>query len=721
MALAPAAAADPRGATAGLAGNRLAGETSAYLRGAARQPVAWQPWGDEAFALARRLGRPILLDIGAAWCTWCHVMDAESYEDPAIAESINRAFVPVKVDRDARPDIDRRYQAAVSAAFGVSGWPLTVVLTPAGEVIFGGTYFPPTDRDGRAGLTTVLCVVAESWRDDPDTVLGRAAAIAAQVARAEAVGGAAVAPALRARVRAAILADYDFAHGGFPARTSAQFPRPVALRFLLRSVVERGDAEAREALVHTLDAMALGALRDHLGGGFHRYTVDRAWRVPHFEMLAATNAELLRLYLQAWQATGAPLYREVVEETLRFVRERLADPGGGFWSSLDADGADGVEGSPYTWRWAELARVLTPAELEVARAVWGLAEWPDRLPDQPDRNVLAVVGSLAPAARAVGPEAETRTLLDAARAKLRAARARRPPPATDRARYADASAAMITAWLEAGLVLDRAALRAFALRSLDRLLRETYRPGRGVSHRPAGAGAWTPGLLDDSVLTAEACLLAYQATRESRYLAIATDVVDTAHRLFWDAARGGFRDRAPVEGQGLLARPARPVQDAAVGGGNGAAAQVLLTLAAVTSEGRYREWAREALAALGGAVPTLGSLGGGYALALDLYLDPPAQVVVVGRGRESRTLDLWRRALAAFRPGKVVLLADAGGPPATDLPGLVREKLMLAGPEAGPTAYVCAGVVCSLPLREPGAMVDAIRTFGTREWTGGTR
>jgi uncharacterized protein YyaL (SSP411 family) len=687
-------------------------ETSAYLRAAARQPVAWLPWGAEAFALARRLDRPILLDVGAAWCTWCHVMDEESYNDPAIAALINRAFVAVKVDRDERPDVDRRYQAAVSAAFGVSGWPLTALLTPSGELIFGGTYFPPADRDGRPGLTSVLEVVSESYREAPEAVLVRAAALSARLARPETGAPGAVGPASRDRLRAALLAEYDFAHGGFPAQTSAQFPRPAALRFLLRRAVEQADEESREAVTRTLEAMARGGIRDHLGGGFHRYTVDRAWRVPHFEMLAATNAELLRVYLQAWQATGDAVYREVAEEILRFTRARLADPAGGFYASLDADGPDGVEGAPYTWTWDEVARLLTPGEARAVRAYYGLAERPERVLNQPDRNVLAIVGSLEATAKALGrSRADTRALLDAARGKLAAARASRPQPAVDRARYADANAAMITAWLEASVVLDQPATRAFALASLDRLLREAYRPGRGVAHLP---GPDATGFLDDTVLTAEACLTAFQVAREPRYLAVAKDLAETVRRLFWDAAAGGFLDRPPVEGEGLLGRPVRPVQDGALAAGNGAAAQVLLTLAALTSERRYREWARDTLAALAGQSEGLGSLGGAYALALDLYLEPPAQVVVVGRETDPRTLALWRRALAAFRPGKVVLLSDSSRTPGPDVPEPVRAKLAAARAEPGPSVYVCAGVVCSLPLREAAATVKAIRTFGTR-------
>lgn len=642
-------------------------------------------------------------------------MDEESYNNSAIAGAINRAFVAVKVDRDERPDVDRRYQAAVSAAFGVSGWPLTALLTPAGELIFGGTYFPPADRDGRPGLATVLAVVAESYREERETVLARAAAIAARIARAEAAGAGPVTPALRDRLHASILAEYDFAHGGFPAPTSAQFPRPAALRFLLRRAVERADDESREAVMRTLDAMAQGGIRDHLGGGFHRYTVDRAWRVPHFEMLAATNAELLRVYLQAWQATGNTAYRRVAEEILRFTRLRLADPAGGFYASLDADGPDGVEGAPYTWTWEEVARLLTPEEARAVRTYHGLAERPERVAGQPERNVLAIVRSLEATAKTLGrSRADTRALLGAARAKLAAARATRAPPAVDRARYSDANAAMITAWLEASVVLDQPATRAFALASLERLLREAYRPGRGVGHLPGPAGA---GLLDDAVLTAEASLAAYQVAREPRYLAVATELAESIRRLYWDPATGGFRDRTPVDGEGLLGRPARPVQDGALAAGNGAAAQVLVTLAALTGERRYRDWARETLAALAGRAGELASVGGAYALALDLYLEPSAQVVVVGPGNDPRTLALWRRALAAFRPGKVVLLSDSRWPPGPEVPEPVRAKLAVAGAEPGPVAYVCAGVVCSVPLREAAATVKAIRTFATRSMT----
>jgi uncharacterized protein YyaL (SSP411 family) len=697
-------------------GNALAGERSPYLSGAASQPVHWQPWGERAFEAARRLRRPLLLDIGAAWCHWCHVMDRESYDNPRIAEAINRGFVPVKVDRDASPGLDRRYQTAALAAFGVSGWPLTVFLTPDGEPIFAGTYFPPEDQDGRPGLTTVLAVVAESYRDDPEAVTGRARAIALRLAGLEAL--AAVpgqpSPPLRDSLVAAMRAEFDAATGGFPAESGTQFPRPSALSFLLRLAVERGDGALLSMVTTTLDRMARGAIHDHVAGGFHRYAVDRGWRVPHFEKLMAPNAELLSVYLAAYQATGNPLYRDIAEGIVGFA-EALRDPGGGFWASQDADGADGVEGSAYTWTEDEIAPLLAPEEGRAMRAAFGIGVAPGPPRAEPGRYALERLSADQAVGREIGRvPGGVRQALRSALAKLGAARAARPGAPIDRSRYADANGLMIRAWLEASVVLGRSDLAARALHSLDALLRSSHVPAQGISHVWGERGR-SGELLDDQVFVAEALMTAFQVTAEARYLAAARDVLDHARRTLWDAGRGGFRDHRPPASGGPLSGESRPIQDLSVASGNGAAALALLRLHALSSAPEYREWARETLAAFAGSVARLGAQAGAYAMALDLYLTPPVQVAVVGGRSDPATVRLWREALGAFRPGKVVLLVDSAGSP-KDLPAPIQAKLRSSASRGAPETYVCAGTLCSFPTGDAAAMAELIRSFGRPGW-----
>jgi hypothetical protein len=693
--------------------NSLASETGAYLRSAVHQPVHWQPWGERAFELARSLNRPILLDIGAIWCHWCHVMDRESYDTEKIALLINRDFVPVKVDRDERPDVDRRYQTAVASMFGVSGWPLTVVLTPTGEVIFGGTYFPPEDRDGRAGLTTLLGTVAELYRENPEAVVNRARSLATKLAQLEALSltPGRLTPALRDSLIAATRKELDPTHGGFPADNGAQFPRPSALAFLLRGAVERNDPELLSLVTKTLDRMALGGIHDQLAGGFHRYTVDRNWRVPHFEKMTGPNAEILHLYLQAYQATGKPLYRQVAEGIIRFAEGLWED--GGFAASQDADGPDGLEGTPYTWTWDEIGRLISTEEAQVARLAFGLSDRPGLLEGQPDRNILARMKSAEEVARETGrPVADVQALLSSAERKLAKARAKRLPARIDRTRYTDVNGLMIRSWLEASVVLGRDGLKTRALLALERIIKESYSPGRGIGHLP-GRQSKGERFLDDQVFVAEALMVAFQATAEPRWLGIARDLLEYARRALWDEKQGGFFDHLPTTKEGLLAEPTKLVQDFTVASGNGTAALALLRLYHLTSDATYRQWAEETLKTFAGSVGDLGSLAGSYSLALDVFLTPPAQVAIVGPKGHPATDRLWKAALKTFRPEKVVLLVDSTDQAAAkDLPPAIQAKLETSASKGAPEAYVCAGNICSFPTGDASKMEQLIRTFG---------
>jgi uncharacterized protein YyaL (SSP411 family) len=456
--------------------NQLAAEPSAYLKSAAHQPVHWLPWGDAAFARARAEDKPILLDIGAVWCHWCHVMDGESYEDPQVAEVLNRDYICVKVDRDERPDVDARYQRAVSALTGQGGWPLTAFLTPDGEVFFGGTYFPPEENNfGRPGFPTVLRHVARLYREDREKVSGNAKAIREHVVGAlnEAKPGP-VTPALVEQAADQMARLFDVRYGGFG--TAPKFPHPAVCEFLTARWRDTGLAWQREIVEKTLTGMARGGVRDHLGGGFHRYAVDERWIVPHFEKMSYDNSELLRAYCSAFQAWSVPLYREVASGIVDWVLQVLSDrESGALFTSQDADVAvgGGDDGDYWTWTPEEARAVLTEKEFDVARRVFDIAD-DGEMHHNPKKNVLWRKDEPA--------NDEERRLLDSAVRKLKAARDRRQAPVVDRTAYVSWNAMMAGALLQAGAALDRPECNTLALKVLERIWKESWNDQRGMSH-----------------------------------------------------------------------------------------------------------------------------------------------------------------------------------------------------------------------------------------------
>ena len=475
-AMAPASgASDRRG------GWRLAGAASVYLRSAAEQSIDWHPWGEEPFALAKRTGRPVLLDIGASWCHWCHVMDEGTYSDADVSRLLQQYFVAVKVDRDQHPEVDRRYQRQVGALTGEGGWPLTAFLTPDGEVFLGGTYFPPADGLGRPGFRRVLREVARLWREEPERIRENARAVRESLER---IGAARTGPAgpldeFFRTVRDDVLSSSDPVHGGFGG--SPKFPHPTAISLLLFDAfarrVETGAERARETLL----AMADGGLYDQVGGGFHRYSVDEGWHIPHFEKMAVDNAALLSAYVEGAQRFREPRFEEVLRGTVRWVRETLEDAAGGFGASQDADNAPSDDGGYFTWTRAELREALDPSEMRLIARLFGVGT-EGRMPHDPERNVLFRLVPLVEAAEGIelpeGPE----PTLESALGKLRAVRARRPTPRVDAAIYADLNGRMIGAFARAAAVLGEPSIQAPARRAADRLLKEAYRPGEGVAH-----------------------------------------------------------------------------------------------------------------------------------------------------------------------------------------------------------------------------------------------
>ncbi len=676
--------------------NRLAGAASAYLASAAHQPVHWRPWGEEAFAEARAGDRPILLDIGAVWCHWCHVMDGESYEDPDLARFLNEHFVCVKVDRDERPDVDTRYQRAVQALTGQGGWPLTAFLTPEGDVFYGGTYFPPDGRFGRPGFRDVLERVGTIYREQKDKVAATARQLTGQVAAGLVEGRPGVlAPDLLAQGADRMARLFDWRYGGFG--TAPKFPHPSAAQFLLGRWWDTRAPWLLEVVQKTLDGMARGGVHDQVGGGFHRYSVDERWCVPHFEKMAYDNAELLRAYVQGYAALGGAGWREAAVGIVAWCFEVLADrEHGGFGASQDADVGLHDDGDYFTWTVAEALAVLGADEWEVARRRWDIH--PDgEMHHNPEKNVLWVARSVEAIAEELQLDApRVVALLDTARAKLKAARALRTAPFVDRTIYVSWNAMLAEAFLEAGAVLGRDDCTAFALKTLERLWSEAFVPGQGMRHRldppPAHDAPRTldVSLLDDQVQAASAFLTAHEHSGDGRWLDRGRELVEMMLAFYWDERDGGFFDTAGG-GPGFLATRAKPIQDAPSGSANATAALTLLRLAAMTGEDRFRDLAARLLAAFAGTAPELGLHAATWLRALDWLLQGECQVEVADDASKS----LHNYSLQHYRPRKVVVPRRA-----SPVPGV-----------SAPVALVCAGSACAAPVSEAASLRVTLETF----------
>ena len=653
--------------------NLLSSEPSAYLKSAAHQPVHWHPWSDSAFARARTEDKPILLDIGAVWCHWCHVMDGESYEDPGVADVLNRDFVCIKVDRDERPDVDARYQRAVQALTGQGGWPLTAFLTPDGEVFFGGTYFPPEDNHyGRPGFVTVLKQVTEIYRLQRQKVRDNATAIRRHLAEAldEAKSGD-VSRDVLDKSAGEMARLFDIRYGGFG--TAPKFPHPAAIRFLLARWHDGPADWTRQVVEQTLTGMANGGIRDHVGGGFHRYSVDERWIVPHFEKMSYDNSELLHAYVDGYAALGTPLFKDVAQGIVGWVLEVLSDKEhGAFYTSQDADVQFGDDGDYWTWTPDEMKAVLSDVEFEVVRRVFDVAV-PGEMHHDHEKNVLWWKQDPA-------SDAEWRVLREAL-PRLKAARDRRQAPYVDTTPYVNWNAMMASAFLHAGAVLDRPECNTLALKVLSRIWNEAWDDARGMGHvigRPEPRG-----MLEDDIHAAAAFLDAYEATGDDDWLTRATAVMQYCRRSHWDEESGGFFDVARGRGgAAYLATPAKPIQDAPTPSGNGVAALVLARLWAFTDDAPWRQLLDRQLRTFGGAAGQLALYGATLLQAVDWAVNPVTRIEVSGARGPGAACDMHLLALQAYRPRKIVIRKTADRPAAT----------------------VCVGTTCSLPVATPEAL-----------------
>jgi uncharacterized protein len=680
--------------------NRLAGETSPYLLQHAHNPVDWYPWGPEALERARRLDRPVFLSIGYAACHWCHVMERESFENEATAAVLNDHFVAIKVDREERPDLDQVYMAAVQALTGQGGWPMSVFLTPDGRPFYAGTYFPDTPRHGMPSFRQVLEGVRRAWdeqRADVEQAGGRLveALLDAQRSERSASGAPPVSVLVEAAARAA--ETFDAEHGGWGG--APRFPQPMTIEFLLRRHVASGDPRPLAVARRSLAAMAAGGVHDQLGGGFHRYSTDAVWLVPHFEQMLYDNAQLARVYAHAWSLTGDDDLLATMTGTLDYLLRELRTPDGGFAASQDAD-TEGVEGATFTWTADQVRAVLGDrfALFAAAYAVTDAGNWEGR-------TILArVVDDAALAQRFGIPAGEVRSSLASDRATLLAARAARPQPARDDKVLAAWNGLAIAALAEAGRALRSSGDPAHAtaagayvdaataaatdvlagLRTADGRLRRSWKDGR----------ASADGVLADQACMADGLLALYEATLEERWYREAVALVGVILARFADPA-GGFHDTAD-DGEALVLRP-REIQDNATPSGGAMATTVLLRLAALTGEARYRASADAALATVGGLLARYPTAFAQWLCALELAHAGITEVAIVGPA-DAGTRRLLEVAQRGYHPFRV--LASSAAPASSAVP-LLRGRFALRGRS---TAFVCRNFACRQPVHEPEAL-----------------
>ncbi|MGE0866021.1 MAG: thioredoxin domain-containing protein [Vicinamibacterales bacterium] len=700
--------------------NRLAGEQSPYLLQHANNPVDWYPWGDEAFAAARTQGKPIFLSIGYATCHWCHVMERESFESQGVAKVLNEHFIAIKVDREERPDVDRVYMTFVQATTGSGGWPMSVWLTPELQPFFGGTYYPPTSQWGRPGFVDVLTEINRAWRDDRLNVVKSASEIVVrleQLARGQDDRRTPDATALEKTFKQ-FAQTFDTRRGGFG--DAPKFPRPSELLFLLREHQRTGDTAPREMVVQTLRAMALGGMRDHIGGGFHRYSVDGNWRVPHFEKMLYDQAQLVLAYLEAAQASDDPFFAQIAEDTLQYVERDMTDAAGGFYSAEDADSippgqesdphVHKMEGAFYIWGQDEIRAALGEDSL-VFEGRYGVLP-NGNAPFDPqqefvNKNLLHTAQSLADLARASGKTpVEIAEILLRARKTLFALRNQRPRPQLDDKVLTAWNGLMISAFARAARVLtgrvidgDPSARHlATAERAATFIKQTMWNEAAGrLLRRYRGGDAAIEAYAEDYAYLIFGVLELFQATGRAGWLAWARTLQARQDELFWDGDSGGWFSTTGADPSVLLRM--KEDYDGAEPSPTSVSAMNLWTLAHLTGEAAYGTRAAEAIASFGGRLEDQGRAVPLMAAALSASLAGGEQIVIVGRRDAADTQALWQAAHARYRPFTVVVLADPAEQAAlaAHMPW-VAEMTMI---DSKATAYVCRGFACEAPATDP--------------------
>ena len=678
--------------------NALINETSPYLLQHAHNPVDWHAWSEETLAKARAEDKPILLSIGYSACHWCHVMEHESFENEAIAKLMNENFVNIKVDREERPDLDQIYMNAVQMMTGHGGWPMTMFLTPDGVPFYGGTYFPPEDRYNMAGFPRVLLSVAEAYRSQPDQVANTAASMLGELRRVGLVESS------REMLTTEILdsayrrmaANYDRAHGGFGG--APKFPPSMTLEFFLHVYHLRHSSDAREMVQHTCRQMAEGGMYDQLGGGFHRYSVDAQWLVPHFEKMLYDNALLSRLYLHVFQLTKDDFARRIAQETLDYVVREMTDPVGGFYSSQDAD-SEGVEGKFFVWSREEIIDALGEDDGKLFCEYFDVTE----RGNFEGMNILHVPSSREDTARRLDVSVEKLSkVIDEGRRKLFDIRERRVKPGRDEKVLTAWNGLMLGSFAEGAAILNRTdyqqvaeANASFLLDQMQNgnLLLRTYKDGKAKLN----------GYLEDYACFIDGLISLYESTGKLRWIQAAVSLADKMIEQFWDEDAGGFYFTGKAHEE-LIVR-SKEFLDNATPSGNSIAVLSLLRLSLLTGNQDYHRRATDVLRLMANQIRRYPSAFGFALCTLDFYLDSPLEIAIVGAASDSRLDELVRTVWQTYLPNRVVALGTESHPEAAALVPLLRERNTL---NDQPTAFVCEAYTCQTPVHSPDELVKQL-------------
>jgi len=667
--------------------NRLNLETSPYLLQHANNPVDWYPWGAEALAKAQAEDKPIFLSIGYSACHWCHVMAHESFENEATARLMNERFVNIKVDREERPDLDSIYMDAVVAMTGQGGWPMSVFLTPDGKPFYGGTYYPPTPRYGMPSFGQLLQSLAQAYQSQKEDILHNAEVMLQRLqATLPMQAGSTLEPNVSELAYQALSRNFDSTNGG--STGAPKFPQPMTHDFMLRYYCRTQQASALDMVELTLHKMAQGGMYDQLGGGFHRYSVDAVWLVPHFEKMLYDNALLARLYLHAYQLTGQPFYKQIVEETLDYVIREMTDVAGGFYSTQDAD-SEGEEGKFFLWDVDEIGDVLGDEEGAIFCAAYDVRHGGNF----EGRTILNLPTPLAQVAINLNLTLDTlMEVLARSKAKLFAVREQRIKPARDEKILTAWNGLMVAALAEAGRVLNRTDYTQVAIRNAEFVLSTMRRDGRLFRTWKAEPGmAKLMGYLEDYAFYADGLLALYQTTFEPRWFNEARQLMDVVLAHFADNDNGGFFDTAD-DHEPLVTRP-KSLQDNATPCGNSMAARTLFLLAAYTGEAKYYDSGVRALAGLQGPLSQYPAAFAHWLGALEFITSTPKEVAIIGALNDPTTMDMLQTLFSPYRPNQVVAVATEAT--AATHPELVHGRPMLEGKT---TAYICQNFTCQQPV-----------------------
>ncbi|HEU4344167.1 MAG TPA: thioredoxin domain-containing protein [Candidatus Binatia bacterium] len=678
--------------------NRLIDEVSPYLQQHAHNPVEWYPWGEEAFLRAKNENKPVLLSIGYSACHWCHVMERESFEDEKIAKLMNELFVNIKVDREERPDVDEIYMNAVQMLTGRGGWPMTVFLTPDGKPFYGGTYFPPEDRHGMPGFPRILVSVAQAYRERPQDVQNSVEQIHAALQRLSQSKPSkqAFAPDTIARASEEISRAYDSENGGLGQ--APKFPHPGVYELFLRHYHRSRNPRYLEMVTHTLRKMAEGGIYDHLGGGFHRYSVDAKWLVPHFEKMLYDNAQLVRIYSQAYALTGTALFKTVVEETVEYLLREMLHLEAGFYSTQDAD-SEGEEGKFFVWSPEEVNRILGEETAEVFSRIYDVTEFGNF----EGKNILHRVLTFEQAARLFKRDVKTiADLVSKAKKQLFQEREKRIKPFRDEKIITSWNGLMLSGLAEAIKIAPKPSYVEAATRTVQFIFAKLYRDAH-LLHTYKDGIAKLPGYLDDYAFLGAGLLDLYEATFERASLERAIQLADSMIDEFSDSADGAFFSTGKSH-EPLISRP-KPAFDGSIPSGNALAAQLLLRLYHYTGR---EEYLRRGEAVMHSFQSGIESQPFGFAhmlCALDFYLEKPKEIVVLGKRDDAATAALIKEIHSAYLPNKTLQFVSPGES-LEKMSSALQGKTQIDG---RPTVYICQQFTCSAPVTDSRELKDLLQ------------